>query len=75
MDGLIDWNSSNHKNIPLHNAVRAGREDVVRLLLKSKADPTLRNANGNTPLDEAKLIGVTSIMQVLSQSSAFTSGT
>ncbi len=38
---------------PLHQAAAFGRLDAVQLLLKHGADPTLRNQEGDTPLDRA----------------------
>ena len=39
---------------PLHNAAMRGDVSVCALLLERKADPTLRNALGMTPLEQAR---------------------
>ena len=41
-------------NTPLHLAVRARRKEIVRLMLEQKADASLVNASGKTPLNLAK---------------------
>jgi hypothetical protein len=41
----------------LHFAAEKGRHDAIALLVKHGADPTARNARGQTPLDEAALYG------------------
>jgi cytohesin len=41
------------RGTPLHEAARGGSAQVVRFLLERGADPTLRDADGKTPLDLA----------------------
>ncbi len=42
------------RGTPLHEASRTGAVHVVRILLKAGAAPTVRDANGQTPLDLAR---------------------
>jgi ankyrin repeat protein len=44
-----------NKNTPLHYAAGYGRVDLVEHLVDSGADITLRNNDGKSPLDVAKL--------------------
>jgi ankyrin repeat protein len=59
----------NEGNTPLHLAIGKGkyREDapVVELLLQHKADVTLRNKAGETPLERAVRLGNDSVITVL----------
>jgi ankyrin repeat protein len=41
------------RGTPLHEAARSGALEVVRILLKAGAVPTVRDSNGQTPLDLA----------------------
>lgn len=43
------------KYTPLHFAAVSGNEETVRALLDAGADPSLRNSNGQTPADVARL--------------------
>lgn len=40
-------------NTPLHLAAAAGHDGTVRALLTCRADPTIRNRNGDKPIDLA----------------------
>lgn len=42
-------------NTPLHAAARLGRHDLVYHLLAAGADPGIRNRQGHTPLDTARV--------------------
>lgn len=44
-------------NTALHEAVRAGHQALVELLLRAGASPTLRNKKQRTPLDCAYEFG------------------
>mmetsp|Transcript_29101 Transcript_29101/g.53052 ORF Transcript_29101/g.53052 Transcript_29101/m.53052 type:complete len:739 (+) Transcript_29101:33-2249(+) len=46
----------------LHQASMAGNEDVVRFLLRSRADPTLRAADGRTAADVAMSASLKSLL-------------
>ncbi len=50
-------------NTPLHQA--AGNADSTRRLLAAGADPTLTNANGDTPLDLAERSGAEDVAELL----------
>lgn len=52
-------------NSPLLTAVynSNGRGEIIKLLLKNGADPTLENKNGSSPLSLAKLIGNYDVIQ------------
>ena len=51
---------------PLHAAVSLGDPDLVALLLRLGADPTLRDARFDaTPLDWARHLGRTAVAEVL----------
>lgn len=51
----------------MHEAARLGRKDLVKLLLRSGADPDPRSEYGLTPLALAAQIGHTEIMELLLQ--------
>ena len=46
-----------HGNTALHGAVTNGDAEVAELLLEAGADPTIRNDNGHTPADLARVKG------------------
>ncbi|KAJ3531342.1 hypothetical protein NMY22_g8195 [Coprinellus aureogranulatus] len=54
----------------LHEACREGREDVVSLLLKYKADPTIRDTLYRTPLHSACANGHSKCAQILLEGGA-----
>ena len=49
----------------MHIAAFAGHEGVVRMLLDNRADATVRDADGLTPLDCAAMNGRTAIFDLL----------
>jgi len=49
--GLITFLSQGCGSTPLHFAVRRGDVDVVNILLRHGADPTIKNALGKSPVD------------------------
>ena len=55
-----------HKWTPLHYAVWANDLDKVKLLIKHGADKYLKDEDGHIPLDQAQLMGYTSIVDFLS---------
>ncbi|XP_029394654.1 2-5A-dependent ribonuclease [Mus pahari] len=50
---------------PLHNAVQAGRVDIVNLLLSHGADPHRRKKNGATPFIIAGIHGDVKLLEIL----------
>lgn len=50
---------------PLHNAVQAGRVDIVNLLLSHGADPHRRKKNGATPFIIAGIQGDVKLLEIL----------
>ena len=50
---------------PLHYAAGYGRADVVKLLVDAGASVTLRNLDGKSPLDVAKLNDQEDVVQAL----------
>jgi len=50
---------------PLHIAALMNRADIVELLLNAGADPTLRAANGQTPLEVAEQSNATATSALL----------
>lgn len=60
-------------NAALHEAVKAGlRDDVIALLLRHGADPTLKNADGKTPIDFASANKNRRVLELLRRSAAST---
>ncbi|XP_013409625.1 ankyrin repeat and sterile alpha motif domain-containing protein 1B isoform X2 [Lingula anatina] len=59
-------NEQNHEgDTALHTAAQYGHTKVVRVLLESKADPTIRNNRAESPLDLAAQYGRLETVQVL----------
>ena len=54
-----------NKNTPLHYAAGYGGADVVKLLVDAGASVTLRNLDGKSPLDVAKLNDQEDVVQAL----------
>lgn len=54
-----------NKNTPLHYSAGYGRKDIVELLVKSGAALTLRNMDGKTAADVAKLNNQTEVVALL----------
>lgn len=50
----INSASGSEQNTALHWAVQGGSDEIVVLLLKNGANPSLTNAKGESPLDIAK---------------------
>lgn len=50
-----------HGYTPLHEAVEQGYAEVVRFLLSRGADTEIKNDDGDTAYDHAKMLGVTVI--------------
>lgn len=58
----------NTHNTPLHYAAGYGEFDSVLILLKNGADPTLRNSDGHTALQLAKMNEQDQVIEVLEKS-------
>ncbi|WCJ38312.1 hypothetical protein M5689_019382 [Euphorbia peplus] len=54
-----------HAGTPLHHAAKRGLEQNVLLLLSSGANPLVRNDNGHTALDVARVKGHTSVVRAI----------
>mmetsp|Transcript_54406 Transcript_54406/g.100513 ORF Transcript_54406/g.100513 Transcript_54406/m.100513 type:complete len:231 (-) Transcript_54406:384-1076(-) len=50
---------------PLHDAVHAKDDDLVRILLEAGADPTLKSSSGKTALDRASKSNVDGSLQAI----------
>jgi ankyrin repeat protein len=53
------------RGTPLHEAARAGHTRILQALLHAGADPSIRNADGRTPLDEAREHKQEAIIEIL----------
>jgi hypothetical protein len=49
----------------LHAAADGGHAEVVQMLLAAKADPNVRNAAGDRPIDLARRRGEAGVVKVL----------
>ena len=55
LDEGVDVNFPNHfGSLPLHEAVFASRTSLINLLMASGAEPTARNARGESSIDLAE---------------------
>jgi ankyrin repeat protein len=52
---------------PLHKAAWRGHEAIVRLLLDGKANPSLKESTGLTPLDMARSAKKEAVVAILSR--------
>ena len=57
-----------HGYTPLHNAVEQNHIEIVRFLLKSGADATMSNDDGDTPVELAKLMGYEGMLRLMANS-------
>ena len=57
--------TDDHRNTPLHMAAANGHVDIVTLLLRCGADPSMRNEKGNTPLHWAATNGQQAVVEIL----------
>lgn len=55
------------KNTPLHLACDKGDNEIVKILVENKADIKVKNGNGETPYDVAKIRGYKNIASFLSK--------
>lgn len=60
-----DPNRAFHSSTPLHTAAHNGHTDTVRVLLRSRADPSLTDKSGMTPKRMAELKGHAAVVAVL----------
>jgi ankyrin repeat protein len=51
----------------LHEATSEGYVDIVRLLLEYGADPTVKDKDGRTPLDLARMKGRRKVVSVIKE--------
>lgn len=68
----IDLNRSlmTFPSLPLTIAIEAKRFDIIRILLKGRADPNKRESNySETPLEAAKKMGDENILKILTETS------
>mmetsp|Transcript_5769 Transcript_5769/g.13301 ORF Transcript_5769/g.13301 Transcript_5769/m.13301 type:complete len:191 (-) Transcript_5769:7-579(-) len=54
--GCLGLFAKRDRDRPIHVAARLGENEMVRLLLKAGADPTVKNSSGKTALDVAKAV-------------------
>jgi len=59
-----------HGYSPLHDAVEQGHIDVVKLLVDRGASIAIKNTDGDTPTELAKLLNETEIYRFLSSLAA-----
>lgn len=67
IDYGLDVNAIGPKNgyTPLHDAVWGNNPAAAKLLLEKGADPTIKNKEGQTPLEKAKSEGKEDLVEVL----------
>lgn len=63
-----------HAGTPLHHAAKRGLDQTVRLLLSRGANPLLRNDEGQTPIDVARLRGFSNVVHAIENQICFFSG-
>ncbi|XP_047326478.1 putative E3 ubiquitin-protein ligase XBAT35 [Impatiens glandulifera] len=68
------YRSGRHAGTPLHHAAKRGLEQTVRLLLSRGANPLLRNDEGQTPIDIARLRGFSNVVHAIENQICFFSG-
>jgi cytohesin len=56
------------RGTPLHESARAGNARFVEALLRAGADPSIRDADGKTPLDYAREVKCDAAMDILQSS-------
>jgi len=67
-DANADCNATDkNKNTPLHYAAGYGRVDLCKLLVDAGASVTLKNLDGKSPLDVAKLNDQDDVVKALDQ--------
>ncbi|KAM7521716.1 hypothetical protein LguiA_011618 [Lonicera macranthoides] len=59
---------------PLHHAAKRGLRQTVRLLLSKGANPLVRNDDGQTPLDVARIEGFVDVVRLVERFISFFSG-
>jgi hypothetical protein len=65
--GDVNWQLEPTGLSPLMAAASNGKTEVVRYLLNNGADPLLKDANGRTALDRAKMFGANDIVKLLNE--------
>lgn len=61
----VDAKTKSNADTALHLAVQSQNTDMVKLLLKNRADPLVRDSNGMTPLGHAIIQGSDDILKSL----------
>lgn len=70
LDRGVDVNApSPHSGTPLHHAVRLSHKERVQVLLDHGADPTIKNALGQTAAERALAMGRPDIAEIISSAS------
>ena len=68
---VIRWSPAfclqNHGRSALHGAAINGRLAIAKRLLERGADPTLRDRDGDTALDDARVRGNSEVVALLSE--------
>merc|ERR1712046_67729 len=57
--------TSLNRPLPLQHPAEKGHTELAELLLRHRADPTLRNAEGRSPIDIAQSFGHTAVVTLL----------
>lgn len=61
----VNWQLQYTGLTPLMAAASNGKTEVVRFLLDKGADPAVKDANGKTALDRAKMFGASDVVKLL----------
>lgn len=64
-EGALVDAPDNHGNTPLHNAIYWGQSNLALLLMRFGADPNTKNWQEQTPLQRAKIKGMTNVVEAL----------
>lgn len=65
----VHASSSHDQWTPLHAAVYSGQTTVALILLKAGADPFIKNIQGATPQDYAKMRGLNTVVKTIEEMS------
>lgn len=70
VDKVKDINGNSKYGTPLAAAVFKGRTDIVKALVKAKANPNIADTNGSTPLHYAIIIRNEEMIKILIEAKA-----